>query len=372
MKKKKYNLVSPYQDHAFSEPVLYKVVLQEITFDLPDEIWRCINNGFASYWNDEIGFGNIFDVDEACTYVYDYLQKEQYIYPYDQLVKILDIMFGFIASIPDVVLPDDAPVIPVYRKIKQIKTDSNMEENRLIERLKKFKGLEPVPNLERQFEGIARALFGGYFQIQFDEDKARMVRPLSVEFYYHEEENQEKEDRIVDWIMYHRNSKRHKDVPALPTGSLNAHVSGIDITFEDQQEPGHVRYRASALIRRFTIVDEFHKLDIKSDEDRSTKMYDALLMGIPISPGGFKILWVDETTEWTDEIHRGYRHNVALVSEKGKIPADKKPLGLEGRFCDDQHIIKINGKEYLYDARKWQFAKYKEDITEDGIIKSNK
>ena len=120
MKKKKYNLVSPYQDHAFSEPVLYKVVLQEITFDLPDEIWRCINNGFASYWNDEIGFGNIFDVDEACTYVYDYLQKEQYIYPYDQLVKILDIMFGFIASIPDVVLPDDAPVIPVYRKIKQI------------------------------------------------------------------------------------------------------------------------------------------------------------------------------------------------------------------------------------------------------------
>ena len=49
-----------------------------------------------------------------------------------------------------------------------------------------------------------------------------------------------------------------------------------------------------------------------------------------------------------------------------------KSIEATGRFCDDQHIIKINGKEYLHDARKWQFAKYKEDITEDGIIKSNK
>lgn len=389
MKKKKYNLVPPYQEHAFSEPVLHKVVLQGITFDLPDEIWRCINNGFASYWNDEIGYGNLFDVDEACTYVYDYLKKRHYIYPFDQVVEIMDIIFSFIARIPGVVLPDDAPVIPVCRDNKQLKTDMNMEENRLMERLKEFKGLEPVSNLERQFEGIAKALFSGYFNVETGL-YGRLIIPLSVEFYYHEEENTGQEDRTVDWIMYHRNSKRHNDVPALPTGSLNAHVSGIDITFEDQQQPGHVRYRASALIRKFRVIDGtrdlenelepirkfrlingIQNIDIERDEKRSTKMYDALLMGIPISPGGFKISWVDDKMVWPGELKRGYRHNVALVSERGKIPADKKPSGLEGRFCDPQHFIKINGKQYLHDARKWQFAKLEKFITEDDLVKSN-
>lgn len=101
-------------------------------------------------------------------------------------------------------------------------------------------------------------------------------------------------------------------------------------------------------------------------------MYDALLMGIPISPDGFKISWVDDEMVWPGEIKRGYRHNVALVSERGKISADKMPLGLEGRFCDDQHFIKINGKEYLHDARQWQFAKLEKFITEDDLIKRNK
>ena len=56
MKKKKLELISPLREDAFTEAVLHKVVLNKIDFELPDEIWEVINEGFGIYWDEIIGF----------------------------------------------------------------------------------------------------------------------------------------------------------------------------------------------------------------------------------------------------------------------------------------------------------------------------
>ena len=61
MKKKKLELISPLREDAFTGPVLHKVVLSQIDFYLPDEIWLVINEGFGIYWEEMIGFGNYID-----------------------------------------------------------------------------------------------------------------------------------------------------------------------------------------------------------------------------------------------------------------------------------------------------------------------
>lgn len=49
MQTKTKELISPFMEDAFSEPVLHKVVLSKIDFVLPDDIWDEINEGFAYY-----------------------------------------------------------------------------------------------------------------------------------------------------------------------------------------------------------------------------------------------------------------------------------------------------------------------------------
>ena len=41
--------ISPLMEGAFSEPVLHRVVLSKIDYELPNEIWDEINEGFAYY-----------------------------------------------------------------------------------------------------------------------------------------------------------------------------------------------------------------------------------------------------------------------------------------------------------------------------------
>ena len=77
--------------NAFSEPVLHRVVLSKIDYELPDEIWDEINEGFAYYWDEEVGIGN----DSAGI-----------LFPYDKLGEIMEILFDFIEQIPGAFLDD--------------------------------------------------------------------------------------------------------------------------------------------------------------------------------------------------------------------------------------------------------------------------
>ena len=116
MKENSKELISPLIEDAFSEPVLHKVVLSKIDFELPDEIWYEINEGFSYYWDEEVGFGNDVYFDSACQSIQKHLYSVGILYPYDKLGIILEILFNFIGQIPGVFLDESAIVIPKQRK----------------------------------------------------------------------------------------------------------------------------------------------------------------------------------------------------------------------------------------------------------------
>lgn len=111
-KKHDAKLISPLQKDAFSEPVLHEVVLSKIDFKLSDDVWNAINDGFSYYWNEEVGFGNTLYFGDACDTIYANIQKRGLIFPFDNVVKIAEIMFDFIEQIPGAMLDDEEPVIP--------------------------------------------------------------------------------------------------------------------------------------------------------------------------------------------------------------------------------------------------------------------
>lgn len=136
------------------------------------------------------------------------------------------------------------------------------------------------------FKTIAQAFLNGWFTIT-STDKTVKVQPTCVEIYYHEEG----QNGVKDHIVYHRNTKRRKDIPLFPFGTLHNHVSGIDITFENAH---HGKTRASALIREFNIVNgqNIEKWGMDTPEKRSTYIYAALFSQFNIFDG-FSIKWED-------------------------------------------------------------------------------
>ena len=140
----------------------------------------------------------------------------------------------------------------------------------------------------------------------------------TIEFYFHSEEP----NGIHDPIVYHRNGKELEEVPYFPFMSLHAHSSGFDITFENETE----KYRASALIRSYEVIDmqdgKYLKWDtkksmfVKSDmycyNIQSTYLY-ALLNGFSLGNAN-DIRWVDEPIEQTKTIIQNVtKRNVPVI-----------------------------------------------------------
>lgn len=202
----------------------------------------------------------------------------------------------------------------------------------LEECLKAFEGAHgDETKLTEPFGLLARKLlYGGHFEVSSNGKLLRCVYLHTVEFYYHEED-----DKVKDYIVYHRN-KEGKDTyfPPFPVGSLNAHQSGIDITFEDWRNGDRPKYRASALIRAFkvkegnatsfkTIVQP--KKNLPPDiEFRSTYLYDYLFMGAPVSD--LRIQWVLDALS-DDNPVPGVRRNVPKFNEEThkKVPKSQDP-----------------------------------------------
>ncbi|WP_195558529.1 hypothetical protein [Bacteroides salyersiae] len=101
--------------------------------------------------------------------------------------------------------------------------------------------------ISEAFKPIAETILSGHFKVtKNNSDSYVTVHPTCVEMYYHEEG--EGEDKIKDYIVYHRDSndgKNKKDI--FPLGVLHNHVSGIDLTFE-REGNDHEPIRFSALI----------------------------------------------------------------------------------------------------------------------------
>ena len=178
----------------------------------------------------------------------------------------------------------------------------------LEECLKEFQGADGVEdNLSVQFELLARKLLcGGHFEISCCGHLIRRVYLHTIEFYYHEEYGP-----VKDYIVYHRNPEG-KDIvlPPFPVGSLNAHQSGIDITFEDWRNGDNPQYRASALIRAVRVKEGYDdtfrtfkisgKKGLTDVDPRSTYVYEYLFMGAPVSD--IHVQWIqDDLSEKTPE-----------------------------------------------------------------------
>ncbi len=99
--------ISPLHENAFSEPILHRVVLSKIDFELPDNIWKAINDEFEFYWNYVAGVGNIASCDEACNWICYNLEQEMVLITFDKVETIVNIIWDFIEQIPGVLLDDE-------------------------------------------------------------------------------------------------------------------------------------------------------------------------------------------------------------------------------------------------------------------------
>lgn len=213
------------------------------------------------------------------------------------------------------------------------------------------------------FKDLARLILQGYFLVKKNNcDSFVKVQPTCVEIYCHEEG--EGDDKIKDYIVYHRNKDNGGDLKSLfPLGVLHNHVSGIDITFEHGKDAAQA-VRLSALIREFS-VDESHKNEEQLSEldkvkiiDKPTYLYDALYSQYSVFEGGFSIQWVDGSEETVFEISEEQRCNVAEYELKEKMDKNKSYESPEKKTMEEHPDAQPTAnKKYVQDMRMWRFKR---------------
>ena len=233
---------------------------------------------------------------------------------------------------------------------------SNMKNN-LRSVLESFQGVTEIKNekekllsLSSQFETIAReVLLGGCFDI----NGVRRIYPLEIEFYYHEEG----ENGLKDHIMYHTNDHEGKPLAYYSLGTLNCHISGIDVTFENKEK----QYRASFLIRKYRVC-EYESgawMEKKVHEERPTYLYEDMFMNIPLFDG-ITVKWISgETVNPTKEIVRKQRINVAEYKRDndGKFTKVEITKDEYDKLSDieQQEYFSYSGKKLKRCKRMWNY-----------------
>lgn len=172
-----------------------------------------------------------------------------------------------------------------------------------------------LDNLTEQFGIIAEIILcKGYLCFG-----AKHVYIRDVEFYYHEEDG-----GMKDPIMYHVNEKAPNDKrDYYKIGTFNFHVSGIDITFENENE----KFRASALIRGFSVDDP----NSKNYENRPTYLYELFNNSITPFENCTCIKWEEEDIKAKGKIMQTFRKNVPLY----RLKTDKTKIILRPDYVND-------------------------------------
>ena len=122
-------------------------------------------------------------------------------------------------------------------------------------------------------------------------------------------------------------------------GILHNHVSGIDITFEKEEEKGTGKNDEKEIVRASALIREFRIEGHEKVEKRSTYLYEALYSQFSIFDGGFSVVWEDGTEKEVD--NGSPRKNVAAFDAK-----------------DDDFVKRPKeqpAKGFVPDERKWQF-----------------
>ena len=158
----------------------------------------------------------------------------------------------------------------------------------LAEAIAKFNPrVKKAEDIESQFKEIAlAAIYGGYFLV----NGKKRIYLTDIEFYLYGERATDP-DWMKDFNMYHKGKK----VPYFPKeGSLYPHRSGVDYTFENEDE----EYRASFLIRGYRT-----SFDGKP-EDHPTYLWEDMFGECKCAKGGLKIKWVNEPVDNSFGVHQ--------------------------------------------------------------------
>lgn len=97
-------IISPYQDYAFTEKILHEVANQTLGFYLPDEMWSFIERAFAYYWDVEVGLNGVTCEDYMFLSIRQQLIERKVILPDEILAKVVSGMYDFIMEIPGAIL----------------------------------------------------------------------------------------------------------------------------------------------------------------------------------------------------------------------------------------------------------------------------
>ena len=99
-------LISPYQEDAFTEEVLYEVVNNKIDFVLPYHLWEEINDAFTYFWDEKVGVNG--DIFEGAMFISirKYLNADLFYCPDELLHEIVTAIEEFIVNIPGVIIRD--------------------------------------------------------------------------------------------------------------------------------------------------------------------------------------------------------------------------------------------------------------------------
>ena len=233
------------------------------------------------------------------------------------------------------------------------------KENNLNSVLDSFQGVteikdekEKLSHLSSQFEAIAKdVLLGGCFEI----NGVRRIYPLEIEFYYHEEG----ENGLKDPVMYHTADHEGKMLDYYPLGSLNCHISGMDVTFENQEK----QYRASFLIRKYRVCEyeSGEWVEKKECEKRSTYIYEDMFMNIPLSDG-INVKWVNvEPINPAEEILSKPRIHVAEYERDNNGKFRKVEISGDdyNKLSKDEKddYFSYSGKRLKMCKRMWNYYK---------------
>ena len=231
------------------------------------------------------------------------------------------------------------------------------KENNLRFVLETFQGVteikdkkEKLSSLSSQFEAIAKDIIhGGCFEI----NGVRRIYPLEIEFYYHEEG----ENGLKDPVMYHTDDHEGKQLDYYPLGSINCHLSGIDVTFENEEK----QYRASFLVREYRVCEyEFGEwVEKKVREQRPTYLYEDMFMNIPVFDC-IDVKWVNVAPiNPAEDIFSKPRINVAEYERDNEGKFKKVEISEDeyNKLLKDEKIdyFSYSGKKLKRCKRMWNY-----------------
>lgn len=208
-------------------------------------------------------------------------------------------------------------------------------------------------------------LCNGYFLV----NNKYIIDLGAIELYYHEEG--EGDNKIKDYAMYHIPErylspkiegviKLEKKLPYFKPGSFNLHQSGVDVTFEKENE-----YRASFLIRAYRVlVAEEGGMYPKNPDTKydvhSTHIFDDMFyMGCSFSDNGnpTTIKWKTYPGKCTYEPKQCTRENIVECNYDEDKKDVFKVLYKEQDYKTNTKLYTLkNNKVYKKDLRLWKFT----------------